>query len=113
MLESTMVKLFIDDERSPIVLDDSFIVRSYNDAIDYLIRYGCPDYISFDHDLGSTESTGYDIAKWIVERDISLRGAFIPKGFRFAVHSANIVGGANIENYLSGYLAWKEEGKEE
>lgn len=106
MLESSMLKLFIDDERVPIVSDDTFIVRNYNDAIDFFNRCGCPSFISFDHDLGG-EMSGYDIARWIVDRDLSLRGKFIPADFTFHVHSANPVGAKNIEGLLNGYLKWR------
>jgi len=99
-----MTRLFIDDIRDPYD-DDFVVVRSYDDAIHYMRQQGCPLFISFDHDLGDAdERTGYDIAKWIVERDLNDRGKFIPDEFDFHVHSANPVGVGNIIGLLTGYL---------
>ena len=76
--------------------------------------YGMPNFISFDHDLGKNEPTGYDIAKWLVEVDMGRnkkildRAAFHPD-FDFYVHSKNPVGKANIEAYLNNYFKMKAE----
>ena len=51
-------------------------------------------FISFDHDLGSTE-TGYDVAKYITSHNLPLAG--------FAAHSMNPVGRKNIINLLTHY----------
>lgn len=72
-----------------------------------MLNRGCPTFISFDHDLGPDEKTGYDLAKWLVERDLDSNGAFIPATFEFYVHSQNPVGAANIRNYLQRYLEYK------
>jgi len=94
-------KLYLDDVRTPP--DAAWkVVRSFTDAIFLISRLGCPDFISFDHDLGEGKD-GYDLAKWIVEKDLDAPG-FIPKNFGYFVHSANIVGRVNIEKYLDGYL---------
>lgn len=70
---------------------------------------GCPDYISFDHDLGDIGTkTGKDVANWIVERDQELEGKFIPENFEFNVHSANPVGTENIEGLLKQYLSFRQ-----
>jgi hypothetical protein len=99
-----MTKLYIDDIRNPIDTD-FVIVRSYNEAIHWIRLNGCPEYISFDHDLGAAdERTGYDIAKWLVERDLDAPGKIIPTNFKFNVHSANPVGAANIAGLLNNYL---------
>ena len=97
------MQLYIDDERNPKagVWD---IVRSYNAAVHYMCKNGVPLYISFDHDLGDMVPTGFDIAKWMVERDLDDKGNFIPKNFEFNVHSANPIGVANIAGLLNGYL---------
>ena len=97
-----MTKLYIDDERFP--KGDGFVVvRSYTDALEYMTVMGCSKYISFDHDLGD-DGTGFDVVKWIVERDLDSGGEFIPENFQYNVHSANPVGRANIEGYLKCYL---------
>lgn len=88
--------LFIDDIREPdyFIGIDCYVARSYKEAIK-LLRIEHFNYISFDHDLAE-EKTGYDIAKYIVENQIS-----ISDGFK--VHSANPVGKFNIEQLLSHY----------
>lgn len=101
------MKLYLDDVRN--LPDDSFIlVKSYEEAILFVKKYGIPSYISFDHDLGVDENgnllpTGYDFAKWLVDMDIDNIHKF-PKNFNFNVHSANPVGRLNIESYLNNYL---------
>jgi len=103
-----MNKLFIDDIREPV--DNTFdIVRSYDDAIAYMQSFGCPREISFDHDLGEAiAKTGFDVAKWMVDRDLDTNGKFIPAGFEYYVHSANPVGAANIKGLLDNYLAVRD-----
>jgi hypothetical protein len=57
-----------------------------------LINGGHVTHISFDHDLGEDEPTGYNLARIIEEK------AFFGKLKRFTweVHSANPVGAAHI-----------------
>lgn len=96
-------RMFIDDERYPV--DDGWIiVRSYDEAIDYMTKYGCPQYISFDHDIGDPDKNGKKIANWMVERDIDSNQTWLPADFDFYVHSKNSVGGPNIELLLRPYL---------
>lgn len=103
-----MTKLFIDDIRNPATHDFA-IVRSAADAYEFMESFGCPDHISFDHDLGESDApTGFDIAKWMVNRDLDTNGQFIPRDFTFYVHSANPVGAANIQGLLNNYLAVKD-----
>lgn len=85
--------LFVDDIRVPQLKDDIEVVRNYNDAI-FCLRNNIYDYISLDHDLGE-DKTGYDIAKYIVENQVQLKG--------FRVHSANSVGRFNIVQLLTHY----------
>ena len=100
-------KLFLDDERYPRTIyntrchteifssdDDWVIARSYNVAVDIVTTNGCPQFISFDHDLG-TGKTGMDFAKWIIEQALN-DSDFIPVGFDYYVHSMNPVGAENI-----------------
>jgi len=95
------MKLYIDDIRDPKEVFDH-IARSSKESIIKLRVLGCPDYISFDHDLGG-DDTAMKIVKWMVERDLDNPG-WIPDNFEFNVHSANPVGKANIEGYLNCYL---------
>lgn len=87
--------LYVDDERNPKSEIDFIVVRSYNEAIEYINTNGIPGYISFDHDLGS-DKTGYDLAKWLGDKVISDAAVM----FRYFVHSANPVGAENINKYL-------------
>ncbi|QIG65774.1 putative response regulator protein [Ochrobactrum phage vB_OspM_OC] len=100
--------LFIDDERVP-TSSVPIIARNYNDAINIMELAGCPYYVMFDHDLGEGELTGYDIAKWIVNRDIAMNGEFMPDYFEFSVHSQNPVGKENIEKLFENYMRVKNE----
>ena len=96
------MKLYIDDIRDPKTKFDK-ITRSSKETIEYMIRFGCPDFISFDHDLGG-DDTSMVIVKWLIEFDLDMSGEFIPWNFTFNIHSANPVGTANIEGYLNSYL---------
>jgi hypothetical protein len=105
--------MFIDDERTP---DDVFwIDRDVYDNKEWVIcrnshevnvcikHNGMPSFISFDHDLGENEDTGYDIAKSLVDLDMDNKAKFSPE-FGYVVHSKNPIGSSNIKNYLDDYL---------
>jgi len=99
--------LFIDDERAPPRNDDRYWVVARDwEAVKMCLRiHGMPGYISFDHDLGEDNYTGYDIAKFLVDLDMDGDDDFaLPVEFDFYVHSQNPIGKANIENYLNNYL---------
>ena len=104
-----MWALFLDDERMPPsnFNGELVVARSLQEAIDLIVKNGCPYYISFDHDLGG-DLTGMQLVKWIIEKDLDENGGFIPKNFSFFVHSANPVGGKNIQTLLSSYLEWRK-----
>lgn len=114
-----MWNLFIDDERNledvtwaPYRMQERYreqswvVVRNKMQAIQAIADHGnvAPDFISFDHDLGAGESTGYDIAHWIVDQHMD-GNVKIPTGFDFYVHSMNPVGKENIERFLRRYLS--------
>lgn len=106
-------KLFLDDERFPANKDKDFIIaRSFEEAVELIELQGCPIFISFDHDLG-LEKDGYDLAKYIVEKDLDNQLSFIPKEFGFYVHSQNSVGAKNIQSYLTKYLEIHQPLKED
>jgi len=106
-----MVRMYLDDIRSPQGEFD-IIMRSSKTAINYMERYGCPGFISFDHDLGG-EDTAIILIKWMVEMDMDLNYEFIPEGFEFNVHSANPVGAANINGYLKSYFTQRKKAQKE
>jgi hypothetical protein len=114
--------LFIDDERDlqdvtwmPRQTQKKYhaetwvIARNMDSVQSIVARRGIPKFISFDHDLGEQEPTGYDIAKWFVDLDMVGNQAFLmPEDFSFAVHSQNPVGKKNIESYLNNYINFKK-----
>ena len=91
------------------------IVRSYTDAVEWVTTNGFPDVISFDHDLGldhyagnfTTEKSGYDFAKWLVEYDMDTKT--MPANFSFTVHSMNPEGARNIQMLLDNYIRFKDK----
>jgi hypothetical protein len=96
--------LYLDDLRSPTTERDWVICRSVEEAKRFCGQYGCPTYISFDHDLGDNVPTGMDFAKWLTECDLDNGGTFIPVDFTYNIHSANPVGEKNIRGLLDNYL---------
>ena len=109
-------RLFIDDERDPRDVtwgktwqenamyrqDDWVIALNWFDVIDIVVSLGFPETISFDHDLGKDERTGFDIAKRLCE--MIMDGVHIPYDFRYFVHSKNPVGAENIHGYMDNFL---------
>ena len=99
------MKLYIDDIRTPKGSFDK-IVRTSSEAINFVETNGCPDFISFDHDLGA-DDTSMIFLKWLINKDLDMNGNFIPIDFTWNVHSANPVGEANINGYLKSYMTQK------
>lgn len=105
------MKLFLDDERFPADVTwmnsqeyfstDWQIVRNQKEFFEFIDVFGLPNHISFDHDLGKNEPTGYDIARKLVDyiMDHDLQANFI-----FAVHSKNPVGKKNIEMLINNFM---------
>lgn len=82
-------RLFIDDERFPCQ-DDWAIVRSSNEAIEWVTLHGMPEEISFDHDLGEDDTSRVFI-HWMIEQMIDGLLHF-PSDFKYSVHSQNPIG---------------------
>lgn len=102
------IYLFLDDVRIPDPQLPWNVVRSYEAAVEFVLNNGCPDVISFDHDLGEGKS-GYDFAKWLVEMDLDKK-IEIPLHFSYVVHSANPVGRENIIGLLESYMQKSKSG---
>lgn len=108
--------LFIDDERVPMDVtwgedyasnilyktNDWLIARNWNEVLEIVVSLGMPSVISFDHDLGEDQKTGYDIAQKLC--DMVMDGAELPENFYFMVHSKNPVGAENIRQYMNSFL---------
>lgn len=73
---------------------------------EYILKNGCPNFISFDNDL-RVKLEGVDLANWLVEKDLDEPG-FIPDDFQFFVHSQNIEAKSRIYSKLNNYLSYKE-----
>ena len=97
-----MYTMYIDDIRTPKNNFD-VIVRSSDEAMEYMIRNGCPNFVSWDHDLGG-DDTSMKIVKAMIELDLDTNNEFIPENFKWNIHSANPVGAANIDGYLTSYM---------
>lgn len=96
--------LFLDDERFPPLDGRAWLIARTVEQAQTTIRVlGWPSYISFDHDLGPGEATGFDFAKWLVESAMDGEPAF-PEGWGFFIHSQNPVGKANIDGLIIAYL---------
>lgn len=109
------MKLFLDDLRYPkevkwvdIGLGPWEIVRSYDEFVDFILKNGVPDTISFDQDLadahyasgepppeGWKEKTGLDCAKWLINYCIEKE---LPFPENITVHSMNPVGRERIKD---------------
>lgn len=103
-----MKAIFLDDERFPKTKTRKWrILRSGEETITHIAKYGCPLYISFDNDLGTDKLEGIDVAHWLVEMDLNNK-YFIPKDFEFNIHSANSIAGPRIYSLLTQYLKMRE-----
>ena len=118
------MNLFLDDMRVPsdvfiytreqIYLSDWYIVRNYDEFVEYIKNNDIPHLISFDHDLGKEhyehqtninyddfkEKSGYDCAKWLINYCID-NNLELPQDI--LIHSMNIIGGDNIQSLFTTY----------
>lgn len=113
--------LWLDDLRNPFIdlegsvpKEDGIVewVLNYEQFVQWIEKFGLPNIISFDHDLGLVEKwlpnyiekTGMDCAKWLIDYCID-NNCELPK---FYVHSANPVGADNIRGILNNYLKYNK-----
>ena len=101
--------LWLDDVRDPLTNDwlnfspigkdiDVHWVTNYQEFVDWIMSYGLPDAVCFDHDLGE-DLSGMDCAKFLV--DFCIKGnKKLPK---YNIQSANPVGRENIDLYLKNF----------
>lgn len=99
------MNIYLDDKRTP-VSDAWTVIRTPDDFKAYIRKYGLPDAISFDHDLGA-EETGKDCAYWLcewcIENDKPLDVVTL------YTHSANPPGRKRIRSTLQMLLRLKED----
>lgn len=111
--------LWLDDYRpvSPEFIAASgggpvVIAVNYEQFVQAITEHGCPQYISFDHDLADAhyggdfsgpEMTGMACAEWLVDWILDDPTRLLPN-FRFNVHSMNPAGAENIRGLLNGFF---------
>lgn len=88
------MRIWLDDVR-PMPEDYDFWAKNGDDAM-LKIASGSVEKISFDHDLGLSSPTGYDVAK-AIEHWAYYK--IIPP-IVWEIHSANPVGRKNIEQAM-------------
>lgn len=106
-------KLFIDDDtehRGPLA--DGALWRwatTSAQAIDMIREHGTPQFISFDHDLGGSD-TSMVFLNWFVEH-IMNTGEPMPEGFDYYVHSQNPIGAAHIRGLMDNFIKhhWSQQ----
>lgn len=87
------IRIWLDDCREmPNDLGYTYHCKTVDQVINILLGEEEIWLISFDHDLGENQKTGYDLAKWI-EREVHLNTMKPP---HWLIHSANPVGHKNI-----------------
>ena len=119
--------LWLDDVRDPFQNDwlnfspigknvGVVWVTTYQEFVDWIMFYGLPDAVCFDHDLSDlqafkssypemvediecNEKTGFDCAKWLVDYCMD-NNKSLPK---YAIQSANPVGKENINSLLTNF----------
>lgn len=120
-MSEKMYKIYLDDVRTPVDVENWVVVRSYEEFVDKISQIGLGniELISLDHDLGDTamaewhrnvyhnykldydnilEKTGMDCTKWLVEQWLDGNPVV-----DVVVHSANAVGSANMMGYINNY----------
>jgi hypothetical protein len=96
--------LFLDDVRDPTPgLVNVLLVRNVQEAkTAVLIKYGVPDVLSLDHDLGENEPTAMEFLHWLIERHLD--GHLDLNAVKaVTVHSANPVGAENLRALWDGF----------
>jgi hypothetical protein len=105
--------IFLDDERRFHDVtwieyknaQNFVVVRTVEEFVEYIENFGPPNFISFDHDLGTVLS-GLDAAKKLIEIDMDQwNGSW---NGQYCVHSKNPIGEKNIDGYIKSYLRSKE-----
>lgn len=98
----TMYRLFIDDERHPVIPDRWAIARTSEEAFHQVVSRGIPKEIAFDHDLGGDDTAIKFIAS-LTDYMLDMNLKF-PKNFSYSVHSQNPVGVKNIHSKMESLL---------
>lgn len=138
---SNEIRLWLDDLRNPYLniegkVPERFLkgnmvwVRSYEEFVGWIEKYGVPWEISFDHDLvyshytpekywdnyelsktwqdiqEHTEKTGLDCVKYLINRILDNKNIELPI---CNFHSANPVGNDNMKTLWNNFLKYKDK----
>jgi len=93
------MKLWLDDMRPPPPGWEW--AKTVEDA-QKALESGEVEWASLDHDLGFNQPTGYDLVKWMMEKNIWPRRMPV-------VHSMNPVGRENMETSIQRYFPGQKE----
>src|SRR5262249_45484930 len=96
--------LYLDDlamkERFPDKSREWLIARSTEEAKALVEKFGPPQFISFDHDLGKLPKGGTDEAtefvRWLIKH-------YYDAKIDYQIHSANPVGAENIHSLMQSW----------
>lgn len=108
--------LFLDDIRDPTWVynhppfKEWVVCRNYQEAVDIVNSRGFPAHVSFDHDLGDDSKSGFDFAKWLVNKDLDDHS--MPNDWTYNIHSANGIGRENIKGLLDAYIKYRTSNSE-
>lgn len=108
--------LWLDDTRDPPINSklEWIVFRTAEAAIEFIECNGLPFAASLDHDLGQGNATGHDflckLCAMIPELGDSGRNKLWLMVRCTKVHSANIIGGQNMENMLKHIIRYLEQG---
>ena len=73
-------------------------VKTYEEFVSHIENNSLPDYVAFDHDLGTVKD-GYDCAWWLVNYCMD-NDKKLPK---YVIQSANNVGTKNIDMLFKNF----------
>jgi hypothetical protein len=102
------LKMYLDDIRNPKTTGPWIVLRTSQEAIDYVKEFGMPSEASFDHDLGG-DDTVMIFLKWLIDYDLDNNGAVIPTDFSWMTHSSNPNGKDNIDGLLKSFLNFRQK----
>jgi hypothetical protein len=102
-----LIILWLDDARDPSdkrwasflpkkPFDEIVWAQSYEEFVNWISANGLPSHICFDHDINSNDVNGVDACKWLIQYCMD-NECKLPS---YSIHTANIVGGANMRALL-------------
>lgn len=108
--------LWLDDLRDPPYNSklNWLVFRTGEAALEFIKNNGFPFAASLDHDLGEGSLTGYDFLSKLYQKAFDFDDTQKAELWLMArctkVHSANIIGGKNMETMLQHIIRYLEQG---